>query len=240
MNIDEVREITKRMRGWLAPAEGELLYNLAKQCTGEGVIVEIGSWVGKSTVHLAAGSQEGSQVPVFAVDPHTGCTVHLEQGEMDTLARLKTNLERAGVQDLVTPIVKTSEDAAKTFDQPIELLFIDGVHFYEYVTLDCELWLPKLIAGGTVALHDTATDSGPKRAVAEAILSSRQYSGARNVSSTTYATKAEGNSFADRLRSRSVQLLINAKYIGNVILRPRNWLIRYRRRKRLLASSHSD
>ena len=98
MNIEEVREFTSKMRGWLAPAEGELLYNLAKNCTGKGVIVEIGSWVGKSTVHLAAGSQEGSQVPVFAVDPHTGSTVHLEQGEMDTLARLKKNLENLPVR----------------------------------------------------------------------------------------------------------------------------------------------
>ena len=83
MNIDEVREITNKLRGWLTPAEGELLYNLAKNCTGKGVIVEIGSWVGKSTIHLAAGSQEGSQVPVFAIDPHTGCTVHLVDGEVD-------------------------------------------------------------------------------------------------------------------------------------------------------------
>jgi predicted O-methyltransferase YrrM len=234
MNIDEVRGITNKMRAWLAPTEGELLYNLAKQCTGQGVIFEIGSWVGKSTVHLAAGSQEGSQVPVFAVDPHTGCTVHLEDGEMDTLTKLKKNLESAGVQDLVTPIVKTSEDAAKTFDQPIELLFIDGVHFYEYVKLDCELWLPKLIPGGIVALHDTANDAGPKRAVAEAILTSRQYRGARNVSSITYATKAASSSFADRLRSRSVQLMLNAKYVGNAILRPGNWLAKRRHRKRLL------
>jgi predicted O-methyltransferase YrrM len=234
MNIEEVREFTSNMRGWLKPAEGELLYNLAKNCTGQGAIVEIGSWVGKSTIWLAAGSQAGSQLPVFAIDPHTGSTVHLEQTDADTLGELQGNLERAGVRDLVTPIVKTSEDAAQSFDQPIELLFIDGVHFYEYVKLDCELWLPKLIAGGTVALHDTVTDAGPKQAVAEAILSSRQYSGARNIESITYARKVDGNSFADRLRSRGVQLLINAKYLGHVILRPRNWLARRRRQKRLL------
>ena len=30
--------------------EGEFLYNMAKNCTGKGVIVEIGSWMGRSTI----------------------------------------------------------------------------------------------------------------------------------------------------------------------------------------------
>ena len=79
-------------------------------------------------------------------------------------------IRKAGVEDIVTPIVKTSEEAAKTLIDPIEFLFIDGAHEYEFARLDCELWLPKVVPGGMVAMHDTTTFPGPNRAVKEQIL----------------------------------------------------------------------
>jgi hypothetical protein len=40
----------------------------------------------------------------------------------------KANIERAGISDLVTPIASPSQPAADDFDEPIELLFVDGSH----------------------------------------------------------------------------------------------------------------
>lgn len=60
MNIrkEEIKKLVERVDGWLTHGEGGLLYNLAKNCKGNGVIVEIGSWKGKSTIWLGAGSKD--------------------------------------------------------------------------------------------------------------------------------------------------------------------------------------
>jgi hypothetical protein len=51
--------------GWLSPFEASILYNLALMT--EGPIVEIGSWVGRSTCALAAGVQANPRRPIFDV-----------------------------------------------------------------------------------------------------------------------------------------------------------------------------
>jgi hypothetical protein len=62
MEIDEIKKLVFKINGWLTDKEGELLYNLAKNCTGKGVIVEIGSWKGKSTIWLGKGSKAGKKL----------------------------------------------------------------------------------------------------------------------------------------------------------------------------------
>ena len=50
-----VKPLIADVPGWLTDEEGEALYGLARACTGTGVIVEIGSWKGKSTICRHAG-----------------------------------------------------------------------------------------------------------------------------------------------------------------------------------------
>src|SRR5687768_10612282 len=91
-NMDKHLKFTEKkaaeVEGWLARGEGKLLYRLSKQCTGRGVIVEIGSWKGKSTTWLGLGSCAGKGVQVHAIDPHTGST-QLDDGS-DRFERICT------------------------------------------------------------------------------------------------------------------------------------------------------
>ena len=64
MQLDEIRKLAEQAEGFLTDKEGELLYQLAKSCTGRGVIVEIGSWKGRSTIWLGHGSKAGKQVKI--------------------------------------------------------------------------------------------------------------------------------------------------------------------------------
>src|SRR5947209_3332316 len=122
------------VEGWLNHTEGAVLYHLASRCKGQGVIVEIGSWKGRSTILLGHGSKAGAQVKIHAVDPHTGSPQHREaMGEVWTFDEFTRNIKEAGMDSLVVPHVDFSEAAARSFTQPIELIFIDGLHEYEDV-----------------------------------------------------------------------------------------------------------
>jgi predicted O-methyltransferase YrrM len=211
-----VRELIKDVPGWLSDEEGEALFELARDCTGKGVIVEIGSWKGKSTICLGLGSRAGSGVPVFAVDPHAD----YRHGEF------KANIERAGIADLVTPVKGFSQEVVADFQEPIELLFVDGSHEEEDVRRDFETWVPKVVEGGVVAFHDTTWHAGVRRVVAEKIFASRQFRDVRFViGSTTVAQKVAQNTWHDRLHARRVQLtkaIFGA--VTRVVKKKRDWL----------------
>lgn len=211
-----VKELIADVPGWLSDEEGEALYELARGCTGQGVIVEIGSWKGKSTICLGLGSRAGNGVRIFAVDPHAD----YRHGEF------RANVERAGIADLVTPVKGLSQEVVGGFDEPIELLFVDGSHEEDDVRADFEQWVPKVVEGGTVAFHDTTWHPGVRRVVAEKIYGSRQFEEVRFViGSTTVARKVAENTLRDRLHARRVQAT-KALFglVTSVLRRKRGWL----------------
>ena len=205
-----VFELISGIPGWLTDEEADALYELARACRGDGVIVEIGSWKGKSTVCLGLGSLAGSSVPVYAINPHADYR----------FGDFKDNVERAGIAELVRPIASLSQPAADGFDEPIELLFVDGSHEYDLVLEDFEKWVPKVVDGGWVAFHDTTWTAGPRKVVGQAVYRSSRFKDARFVvGSTTVARKVDRNSFADRARNRYVLGVKTAFWLGSSVVK---------------------
>lgn len=204
MDTRGLLEIIRPVDGWLFDGEAILLHHLANRCSGKGCIVEIGSWKGKSTICLAKGTESGSRVRVYAIDPHAGSAEHHANGKtIWTYDEFKQNVRVAGVEHLVVPILKTSVEAARDFSQAVELLFIDGAHDYESVRQDFEAWSPKMVEGGVIAFHDT-TWPGPGKVVMESLFTSRHFRRVRFVNSITYGTKVNRNSLLERLRNRAI------------------------------------
>jgi MMP 1-O-methyltransferase len=202
-HLETIERQVETIGGWLTPKEGRLLYQLARRCTGRGAIVEIGSWKGKSTIWLAHGARDGAGPTVYAIDPHTAVSDNLAtQSAVPTFDEFSRNIRAAGVAELVAPMVMTSAQAARAFDRPVELIFIDGAHDYDSVALDLDLWFPKVLDGGTIAFHDTTAWEGPRRLVAERVFRGSWARSARFVDSTTVADKVAQNSTLDRLRNR--------------------------------------
>jgi predicted O-methyltransferase YrrM len=56
------------VEGDITAQEAQLLYTAA-QTVKDGCIVEVGSYLGRSTAALALGTRAGFYVPVYAVDP---------------------------------------------------------------------------------------------------------------------------------------------------------------------------
>lgn len=149
----EVTSVAGKIEGCLFPGEEVYLAYLAMSCTGEGVIVEIGSYLGRSAVSLGLGSLQGSRTMVFTYDHFLGDPfMEVSPSQFATLQR---NIQSSGVASIVIPSNVPSSEAAKSFSDPIELLFVDANHAFEEVENDFNLWSPKVIVGGTVAFHDT-------------------------------------------------------------------------------------
>lgn len=207
IEVEAIKELTSRVDGWLGDGEGRLLYTLAKNCPSNNVIVEIGSWKGKSTIWLGKGSQAGHNVKVYAIDPHVGSEEHAKDGkEVWTFDEFKKNIEGAQVDDVIVPIVKTSKDAVTDIVEPVGLVFIDGAHDYESVKLDFELWSPKIVDGGIVVFHDTDWP-GVRKVVKDLVCKSRSFGNAGFETSIIFAQKVRKNTLKDRAFNRYVPLM---------------------------------
>ncbi len=206
---EEVKKLVDRVDGWIGKREAKYLYLLAKEGAKKGTIVEIGSWKGKTTTLLAKASQAVQGNKVYAIDPHKGGPDQEKSGykEMNTEAEFRKNIREAGLDDIVIPMVMTSEKAAKEWNKPIGLLWIDGDHSYEAVTKDFLLWLPHLSQTGIIALHDTYSWEGPRRVVEEYLLPSSKLSVLGQVDGIAAAKRVMSISPINQIKKRMILLL---------------------------------
>ncbi len=145
--------------GWLKLEDAELLFTAAA-AVQSGCIVELGSYRGRSTVALCAGSVSGGKVPVYAIEPHEHF-VGIKGGVFgsgDRRAFFKTMLDTRYV-NIVRLINATSQVVAPGWDKPVSLLFVDGDHRYEAVLADITSWRPHLVDGAIIIFND-ATGAG--------------------------------------------------------------------------------
>jgi predicted O-methyltransferase YrrM len=156
--------------GQMTDDEAACLYTLAREAAG-GCIVEIGSFHGKSTVALALGTRGGAGLRVYAVDPFMPFTGLLggRFGPEDKTVLLR-NLLLADVADRVWLLHLGSTQAARGWQEPIALLWVDGDHSEPAVRADLAAWGPFVAPGGVVALHDSLDPGlGPRRVVEEMV-----------------------------------------------------------------------
>ena len=166
--VDQFRKFID-VSGWLTEFEGGLLTvtsTFVASRIPEPTIVEIGSYVGRSTVCLAA-PLVGSSGRLYAIDPHEG-KIDGRNEVGSTLAALRATLESAGVADVVDVIVAKSTDVKWT--KPIHFLFIDGWHNEASVRADFEHFAPHVVMGGFVAFHDYEPNCPGVMAVVDQIL----------------------------------------------------------------------
>jgi predicted O-methyltransferase YrrM len=205
-DIDSIRRIAAAVDGWLSDAQGRALYDAAARVTGRGIILEIGSWKGRSTVWLAHGARRAG-ARVHAVDPHVNSR---EDPHANTLEQFSSNIVHAGVADSVETLVMTSAEAAARLESGVELLFVDGDHSLEGARADAALWLPRVIAGGTVMFHDVATSgySGPRRVFQAHVCRSPRFQNIRLVGSMGIARRTSRRPAAQAIRARGLDLLL--------------------------------
>ena len=172
-NIDHFNQI----EGWCD--EGIIdIYKRMSYTHDNATFVEIGSWKGKSAFCMGSFiALENKNIKFYCVDTWKGSDEHSTESDVisDTLFDVfKKNTEE--VKNYITPIRRTSLDAAKQFEnESLDFVFIDAAHDYENVKNDINAWYPKVKKGGTISGHDYHhTWSGVVKAVNEWAVSNRK------------------------------------------------------------------
>jgi MMP 1-O-methyltransferase len=174
----------------MAENEVRFIAMLAACVPAEGLIVEIGSFKGKSTVALATVSERYELDPVVAIDPHAGLGyVGADMPHQSpTFDEFLTSVKLAGVAHKVEAHRAFSRDVARGWHRPIRLLWVDGDHSYSGCKEDFDLFAPHLVAGGVIAFHDTLNAfDGPIRVFVEDVLRSDKFGPAGFVHSIAWA-----------------------------------------------------
>jgi predicted O-methyltransferase YrrM len=161
----------EHIRGFLAEAEAEALYRHARESSALGPVLEIGSYCGKSTIYLGLACRETGST-LFALDHHRGSEEHQPgelfhdpslfdagTGVMDSFREFRRNISRAGLDDVVVPVVSDSRTTARHWRTPFAMVFVDGGHSLDAALTDYRCWVPYLLRGGVLAIHDLFEDA---------------------------------------------------------------------------------
>ncbi len=158
----------EKIDGWLSLNSAELLFTAAA-AVRVGCIVEVGSYRGRSTTALCAGSAAGGKVPVYAIEPHEQF-IGVKGGVFSASDR--RSFFRTMLMTKFTGFIRlinaTSEVVTPGWDKPVSLLFIDGDHRYEAVLSDFLNWRPHLINGALVIFQDSQ-GAGPLHVIKDNI-----------------------------------------------------------------------
>ena len=206
------------VEGWMTEGQARVLFDAAKACPPGGTIVEIGSFHGRSTIVLAAGS--APDVTVIAIDPHAGNDRgprEIEGFEAEADRDHDTflaNLEAAGVADRVNHLRTFSDVAIGEIPDGIDVLYVDGAHRYAPARADIVEFGAKVRDDGTMLIHDSFSSIGVTAAIGRELALSRRwrYEG-RSRSLATYRAVGDVDRFGNASR-QAVQLVWFAKNVA--------------------------
>jgi predicted O-methyltransferase YrrM len=163
------RAVADRARGFLPDDEADAL-RAAAAGARPGLWLEIGTYCGKSTVHLGAVAESvgahlvtldhhhGSEENQPGWGYHDASLVDPRTGRLETLPHARHTLHEAGLEGTVTLLVGSTQQVAPWWSTPLELLFLDGNHTEEVAQHDFAAFSPHLGAGALLLVHDVFPD----------------------------------------------------------------------------------
>lgn len=127
---------------------------IAELAIGRRNALEIGAFIGKSSIAIAANAKK-----LLTIDPFD-ChhSVVNEDGNLDRSKsgynNLPAYLNNIAGYDNIRYIVGLSQDILPTLEETFDYIYIDGDHSYEGVKSDLNLCWPLLETRGILVLHD--------------------------------------------------------------------------------------
>ncbi len=168
MDLHELKRM--HFKGFMADEEAVRLYELAREASGRGACLEIGSYCGRSAAYLGMGCKEKGGI-LFSIDHHEGSEeqqpgqeyfdpelLDRATGRIDTFSVFRKTIRDLSLEETVVPVVSRSAVVARLWATPLSLIFIDGGHTFEAAFIDYSAWVSHLIPGGYLVIHDIFPD----------------------------------------------------------------------------------
>lgn len=141
--------------GWLKEGQARILWDEATALGPGGVVLEIGSHQGRSTVILGEALRPKGGT-VLAVDPFVEGKLF---GGLSTKEKFERNIAANDLGEVVELVQDYSTKIRPGWTRPFDLLYIDGKH--DYWTLSDDLkWSVHLPEGGGIVIHDCYSSIG--------------------------------------------------------------------------------
>lgn len=178
-SFDEAWAAVADVQGWMTDGQGRALYDAAAACPPGGVIVEIGSFHGRSTIVLAYAAP--ADATIVAVDPHAGNDrgpqeiSGFEDEAADDHQQFLANLRAAGVDGRVRHLRAFSDAALDQVPSSIDVLYVDGAHRYGPALADIREYGARVAVGGSMLIHDSFSSIGVTGAILRELVLSRDW-----------------------------------------------------------------
>jgi predicted O-methyltransferase YrrM len=221
--FDAVLRSVDDVEGWMSPDQARRLFDAAARVRAPGVIVEIGSFRGRSTIVLASAAAPG--VEVVAIDPHAGNDRGPQEidGYADAAADDHTvflaNLDRAGVAHRVRHVREFSDAAHDSVTGTFGVVYVDGAHRYAPARADIRDWGARVEPGGTLLIHDSFSSMGVTLAILRELLLGGRFRYVGRARSLTEYRADLGRSPAARLGNAGRQLAQLPWFVKNVAIK---------------------
>ena len=194
---------TSTIPSWLGRGEALALAASCFSLPRDAVVVEIGSFLGKSAIMLAGARKQAGSGRVHCVDPFDASgdafsvPVYREIASGDARPlrhRFEANIARAGLTGWVEAHEGTAASVAAAWTAPVDMLFLDGDQSPDGARLAYDSWSPFLKAGGIIALHNSverayAPGHDGIHLLAVHLVRPPQYGEISEVDTTTFARK---------------------------------------------------
>jgi len=175
-HLNEMVTMASGIEGHLTVREIRFLATLPF-LTGEGEILEIGSFMGRSTTILAKSAIRAKRARIHACDPLLPSdTVPKFTSDEELPDLFHRHIRQHDVADIVEFYQVKSSELAKSWNLPLRILWIDGDHSYKGAMVDLEGFQRYLKPGAVVCIHDVLHEfEGPTRVLIEKILLSESF-----------------------------------------------------------------
>jgi hypothetical protein len=151
------------IHGWFTDADAEVYRIIAEAIPENGIVAEVGTWLGRSLGAFMQFCEEKGKTPkIHAIDTFKGT---LSEGEAHAGivaahgGSIRSAFEKNIAQFTLSKNVIVHEAdsvvvAQALADARLDAVFIDGDHTFDAVTRDVAAWWPKVKKGGIIAGHD--------------------------------------------------------------------------------------
>jgi hypothetical protein len=172
----------KDIEGFLSQNEAYVLYKIASTLQPNSIVIEIGSWKGKSTYCIAKGLNRSSRI--FAVDPFdTSGDIDAKKeydknkGTLSLIFQFWNNMIKHHVTNKVIPCIGFANEF-NDFLPSANFIFIDGDHSIDGCENDFLLYRDKLTGEKLLAFHDyypSRKDLGPTYVIDKYLLNNEDW-----------------------------------------------------------------